>query len=71
MKISNRNNCEIKLSTYSSDMCESSSQAFLGSLAPSEVTLLSYGLGGLAGAGSIFPLSSRTGAACTSCFPFE
>lgn len=43
-------------------MCVSSSHAFLGSLAPDEVILLSvYNLGGLPGAGKTFPLSSNSG----------
>lgn len=49
-------------------MCESSSHAFRGSLDPRDVTLLSYGLGGLAGGGSVLPLSSNT-SGCT-CLTF-
>lgn len=58
---------EISRSTYSSDMCESSVQAFLGSLVPREVTLWAYGPGGRAGAVNTFPLSSNAGGGGTDC----
>lgn len=49
------------MTTYSSDKCVFSAQAFLGSFEPRDVTLLSYGRGGRAGAGRILPLSSNAG----------
>lgn len=48
-------------------MCESSVQAFLGSLVPREVTLWAYGPGGRAGAVKTFPLSSKAGGGGTDC----
>jgi hypothetical protein len=46
---------------YSSDGCAASPHALRGSLAPSDVTLLSYGRGGRAGGGTYLAFSSTGG----------
>jgi len=47
--------------TYSSERCAASPHALRGSLAPRDVTLLSYGRGGRAGGGTCLAFSSTGG----------